>query len=524
MQVACFDTAFHAGLPTLAKLTSLPRELAGNDIRRYGFHGISYEFVVDELRRRGASSKERLIVAHLGSGASMAAIRSGRSIETTMGFSTLSGMPMATRCGDLDPGILLFLLMERKLSPEAVQEILYERSGLLGISGITSDMRELLEQAHRPEAAEAIDYYCTQARAHLCALAAALGGVDRLVFTAGIGANSPEIRARICAGLEFLGIEVDGERNRSGHRRISREDSRVLVEAFPTNEELIIARHTVGVWRHQTNDAAPLSRPARHPSGTGEHRVTETQLTTDLLDEEELRRIDAYWRAANYLSVGQIYLLDNPLLREPLTLEHVKPRLLGHWGTTPGLNFIYAHLNRVIKARDLNVIYVCGPGHGGPAWSPTPISKAPTARSIRMSRRTKRACESCSGSSRFPGGIPSHAAPETPGSIHEGGELGYALAHAYGAAFDNPDLIVACVVGDGEAETGPLATAWHSNKFLNPVTRRRGAADPAPQRLQDRQPDRPRRACPTTSCAASSSATATSRSLSRAKTRRPRIS
>ena len=203
---------------------------------------------------------------------------------------------------------------------------------------------------------------------------------------------------------------------------------------------------------------------------------------------DELRLIDAWWRAANYLSVGQIYLLDNPLLREPLAAEHVKPRLLGHWGTTPGLNLIWAHLNRVIRARDLDVLYVTGPGHGGPASSPTPTSRAPTASSIAQIGRDERGLQRLFRQFSFPGGIPSHAAPETPGSIHEGGELGYALAHAFGAAFDNPGLIVACVIGDGEAETGPLAASWHANKFLNPATRRRGAADPAPQRLQDRQP------------------------------------
>ena len=186
--------------------------------------------------------------------------------------------------------------------------------------------------------------------------------------------------------------------------------------------------------------------------------------------------LDAWWRAANYLSVGQIYLMGNPLLREPLLPEHVKPRLLGHWGTTPGLNFIYAHLNRAIMARDLEMMYVIGPGHGGPGWSRRRSWRAPTARSTPTSRTTRRACDRLFTQFSFPGGIPSHVAPETPGSIHEGGELGYALSHAYGAAFDNPDLVVAAVVGDGEAETGPLATSWHSNKFLDP--RRDGAVLP----------------------------------------------
>jgi xylulose-5-phosphate/fructose-6-phosphate phosphoketolase len=188
------------------------------------------------------------------------------------------------------------------------------------------------------------------------------------------------------------------------------------------------------------------------------------------IDAETLSRIDAYWRAANYLSVGQIYLLDNPLLREPLRPDHIKRRLLGHWGTTPGQNFIYVHLNRVIKAYDLNMIYISGPGHGGPAlvantylegtYSEVYPSVTPDEAGLKILFRQF----------SFPGGVPSHVSPETPGSIHEGGELGYSLSHAFGAVFDNPDLIAACVVGDGEAETGPLATAWHSNKFLNPIT------------------------------------------------------
>jgi xylulose-5-phosphate/fructose-6-phosphate phosphoketolase len=189
-----------------------------------------------------------------------------------------------------------------------------------------------------------------------------------------------------------------------------------------------------------------------------------------VLSQKELALLDAYWQAANYLSVGQIYLREDPLLRTPLKPEHIKRRLLGHWGTSPGLNLIYVHLNRVIRKFDLDMIYVCGPGHGGPAMV------ANTYLEGTYSERYPHVSQDTEGLRRlfrqfsFPGGIPSHAAPETPGSIHEGGELGYALAHAYGAAFDNPDLLVACVIGDGEAETGPLATAWHSNKFLNPVT------------------------------------------------------
>jgi xylulose-5-phosphate/fructose-6-phosphate phosphoketolase len=188
------------------------------------------------------------------------------------------------------------------------------------------------------------------------------------------------------------------------------------------------------------------------------------------LTGEELRLIDAWWRAANYLSVGQIYLLGNALLREPLAPEHVKPRLLGHWGTTPGLNLVWAHLNRLITARDRSVLYGTGPGHGGPGIVANAYLEGTYSELYARVARDEPGLEHLFRQFSFPGGIPSHAAPETPGSIHEGGELGYALAHAFGAAFDNPDLTVACVVGDGEAETGPLAASWHGNKFLNPVT------------------------------------------------------
>jgi xylulose-5-phosphate/fructose-6-phosphate phosphoketolase len=220
--------------------------------------------------------------------------------------------------------------------------------------------------------------------------------------------------------------------------------------------------------RSADNSAMPRASTAvRAPGSKGNVRAPASRATS--LSREQLERTDAYWRAANYLSVGQIYLLDNPLLREPLGEAHVKPRLLGHWGTTPGLNLIYAHMNRAIRARDLNAIFITGPGHGGPGlvanaylegtWSETyPAVTGDEAGLRRLFRQFS-----------FPGGIPSHVAAEVPGSIHEGGELGYSLAHAYGAAFDNPDLLVCCVVGDGEAETGPLATSWHSNKFLDPA-------------------------------------------------------
>jgi xylulose-5-phosphate/fructose-6-phosphate phosphoketolase len=192
-------------------------------------------------------------------------------------------------------------------------------------------------------------------------------------------------------------------------------------------------------------------------------------LNSNPLNEAELQKINAYWRAANYLSVGQIYLMDNPLLRERLRKEHIKPRLLGHWGTTPGLNFIYAHMNRAIRAYGLNAIYICGPGHGGPGMVANTYLEGTYSELYPGISENEEGIRKLFKQFSFPGGIPSHAAPETPGSIHEGGELGYSLLHAYGAVFDNPDLIACCVVGDGEAETGPAATSWHSNKFINPA-------------------------------------------------------
>ena len=205
--------------------------------------------------------------------------------------------------------------------------------------------------------------------------------------------------------------------------------------------------------------------------------------------DRELRQMDAYWRACNYLAAGMIYLQDNPLLREPLSPEHIKRRLLGHWGASPGLAFMYVHLNRLIRRHDLDAIFLAGPGHGAPGVL------APVYLEGTYGETYPQKGEGTDGMRRFfrdfsfPGGIGSHCTPETPGSIHEGGELGYSVSHAFGAAFDNPNLLVAVAVGDGEAETGPLATAWHSNEVPQSRTRRRGAADPSSERLQDQQPD-----------------------------------
>ena len=241
------------------------------------------------------------------------------------------------------------------------------------------------------------------------------------------------------------------------------------------------------------------------------------------LSKDELRELDAYWRASNYLSVGQIYLLDNPLLKEPLKREHIKPRLLGHWGTTPGLNMICTHLNRVIKREDLDMIYIIGPGHGGPGLVAHAYLEGTYSEVYPEISADAEGMRKLFKQFSFPGGIPSHVAPETPGSIHEGGELGYSLSHAFGAAFDNPDLIVACVVGDGEAETGPLATGWHGNKFLNP-----GAMAACCRSCTSTVTRLPTRASSPgfqrTSCKSSSRAWGTSRTLSRETSRHPSIS
>jgi acetate kinase len=246
LQVACFDTAFHHSLPRIARMTGLPRRFETQGVRRYGYHGLSYEYVIDEIRARAGdkAAKARIIVAHLGNGASMAAIAGGRSVETTMGFSTLAGLPMGTRSGDIDPGAVLHLMLGDDMSAKAVQDLLYNGSGLLGLSGVSRNMEELLARPHDPAAADAVDYFCHHARRHLAGLTAALGGLDRLVFTGGIGANAAEIRARICEPLGYLGIALDAARNASPAPTISGDGAPVLAEAFATDEELVIARHT----------------------------------------------------------------------------------------------------------------------------------------------------------------------------------------------------------------------------------------------------------------------------------------
>ncbi len=246
VQVACFDTAFHRDMPLVARAYPLPRELADAGVTRYGFHGLSCEFIMRELVAEDpAAAAGRVVIAHLGNGASMAAVRGGVSVETTMGFSPTGGLMMARRSGDLDPGVLLYLLRSRDLSPSDLSELLNQRSGLLGVSGTSSDMRDLLDrEAADPHAAEAIALFCYQARKFLGALAAVLGGLDTLVFTAGIGEHAPLVRERICAGLEFLGIQLDPDRNAASAPIVSRDGARAVVRVMRTDEDLMIARHT----------------------------------------------------------------------------------------------------------------------------------------------------------------------------------------------------------------------------------------------------------------------------------------
>jgi acetate kinase len=248
-QVACFDTAFHSTLPNVARRYALPRGLSDDGIVRYGFHGLSYEYVMGELHLlEGALADERVIIAHLGSGASMVAVKQGKSIDTSMGFTPLEGLVMGTRSGDVDPGVLLYLIREKKMSAKEVDALLNKESGLLGISGKTADVRVLQGEALRDaHAAEALDVFCYRAKKYIGAYAAALGGLDVLVFTGGIGEHAAQIRRRICEGLEFLGIQLDGPRNEANADVISPANGGVKVRVLKTNEDLMIARHTVSV-------------------------------------------------------------------------------------------------------------------------------------------------------------------------------------------------------------------------------------------------------------------------------------
>jgi len=255
-QVACFDTAFHRNMPRLAQIYALPRYFMEMGLMRYGFHGLSYEYIVQELRRQAGeqTANARLIIAHLGNGASMAAVREGRSVETTMGFTPAGGLVMSTRSGDLDPGALIYLLEEKDLKPSDLNYLVNRRSGLLAVSGLSSDMRDLLAQEDQePQARLAVDLFCYVASKHIGALAAALGGLDTLIFTAGIGENSPAIRQRICQHMGYMGIQIDSARNKAGEAVISPEKSPVTVRVMHTDEDLMIARHTHDLIREENN-------------------------------------------------------------------------------------------------------------------------------------------------------------------------------------------------------------------------------------------------------------------------------
>lgn len=263
-QVACFDTSFHHTLPPVAELVPLPREIRDAGVRRYGFHGLSYEYIASALPRIAPElAQARLVVAHLGNGASLCALSAGKSVETTFGFTVLDGLCMGTRPGALDPGVILYLVQNLKLSAREVETMLYHNSGLLAITGFSSDMRDLLASS-RPEARLAIEYFVYRVGKEIGALTAVLGGVDGLVFTAGIGENSPEIRRRICASSAWLGIELDKQANTSSGPRISAPESKVSVWVIPTNEELMIARHT-GMLLGLTSRAAPIEALQLNP-------------------------------------------------------------------------------------------------------------------------------------------------------------------------------------------------------------------------------------------------------------------
>jgi acetate kinase len=243
-QVACFDTAFHHTMPPVARQYPLPRRTWTDGVRRYGFHGLSCESILDQLRAIDPpAARARISIAHLGNGASITAVRDGRSVDTTMGFSPTGGLMMGTRSGDLDPGVVIHLARTMGCDPDALQRLVTQQSGLRGVSGVSSDMREVLNRTDSPDAREAVDLYCYTARKHLAALTAPLNGLDLIVFTGGIGEHAPAIRAGICAGLQYLGVEIDAESNRANHAIISQPQSRVMVRVMQTDEDLVIARH-----------------------------------------------------------------------------------------------------------------------------------------------------------------------------------------------------------------------------------------------------------------------------------------
>ena len=486
LQVACFDTAFHRDLPRVAQLLPIPRSYDAAGVRRFGFHGLSYSYLMDELRRVAGNeaANGRVILAHLGSGASMAAVKGGKPIDTTMAFTPTAGLVMGTRPGDLDPGLLVYMMRVEKLSAEQMDEFISRRCGLIGVSETTYDMRDLLARRESDvRAAEAVDLFCYQAKKWIGALAAAMGGLDTLVFAGGIGEHSIESRAGICAGLEFLGLQLDRERNQNNAAVISADGSRVTVRVIKTDEEIVIARAVVRV-----SFVARASSPCIRKN-TGWKPVLREGTMPNTLSNDSLKKIDAYWRATNYLSVGQIYLYDNPLLKRPLSLKDIKPRLLGHFGTTPGLNFIYVHFNRIIKQHDLSMIYVCGPGHGGPGMVANTYLEGTYSELYPDITPDETGMKKLFKQFSFPGGIPSHDAPETPGSIHEGGETRLRALTCIWRGLRQPGSLGGLCRRRRRSGNRAARDELAFQQVPQPRSRRRRPADPSSQRLQDRRAD-----------------------------------
>jgi acetate kinase len=378
VHVGVFDTAFYAALPEVAATYALPRAVS---LR----HGIRVTVSTDlqhqamwkrwQTLRPATAPGISAISLQLGSGCSVTAMRDGNAVDTSMGFSPLEGLVMATRSGDIDPGLLLYLQRTEDMSAARMEQLLNEESGLLGVSGISADMRQLLA-SNEQSARRAVDLYCYRARKYVGAYLAVLGGADAILIGGGVGETCASRARRNSGRLARSRYRTGSEANRIAigtEALISRKNSKTELWVLPVDEASILAEEQ-SAWRCLSHDYSRMEN------------MNEPLSAIDTpLSPQELQRLDAYWRAANYLSVGQIYLLDNPLLRQPLEIRHVKPRLLGHWGTTPGLNFIYAHLNRVIRAQDIDMIYIAGPGHGGPAIGSQCLSRGDVHRVLSRS-------------------------------------------------------------------------------------------------------------------------------------------
>ena len=457
-------------MPRVARLIAIPRRYQAEGVQRYGFHGLSYAYLMEELAR-------------LGDPAARQRPRDPRAPRQRRQHGRDARRPQHRHQHGLHAG--LRLADGHALAATSIR----------GCSATCAAPRQMTRRAVRPHGQRRIGparRFGDQLRRARPAGArrrrpARGRGARRCSATRRRSGSAPT-RPRSAGSTRWSSPAASARTRRasasgsargsafSASRSTPRRNAQDAPLISPAAARVARARHP---HRRGTDDreighsSAPPRRRSRRPcrsTVTRRPAPLSTMTTTTPLTPQLLKRIDAYWRAANYLSVGQIYLYDNPLLKRPLALGDVKRMLLGHWGTTPGQNFIYAHLNRVIRQYDLDMIYISGPGHGGPAVVANTYLEGTYSEVYPDISQDEAGLRRLFRQFSFPGGIPSHASPECPGSIHEGGELGYSLSHAFGAVFDNPDLIVACVVGDGEAETGPLATAWHSNKFLDPVT------------------------------------------------------